>query len=79
VLRLLSPLPFPSCGCAEQNSEQGRVSGSSIRNTSTVSLTEGAVAELPRMSCVSVCVTERERVRSECASLVEKRNDGGEG
>jgi hypothetical protein len=81
-MRLLPPLPFPSLpmGCAEQNYEQGRVRGRSTRNASTVRLTKGAV-ELLRMSCVSVCVTKRERegVRSECASLVEKRNGGGEG
>jgi hypothetical protein len=55
-------LPFPSLpmGCAEQNYEQGRVRGRSTRNASTVRLTKGA-AELLRMSCVSVCVTKRER------------------
>jgi hypothetical protein len=47
-------------GCAEQNYEQGRVRGRSTRNASTVRLTKGA-AELLRMSCVSVCITKRER------------------
>jgi hypothetical protein len=62
-MQLLPPLPFPSLpvGCTEQNYEKGRVSGRSTRNASTVRLTEGAAAELLRMSCVFVCVTERER------------------
>lgn len=76
MLRLLPPLPFPSCGCAEQNSEQGRVSGRSTRNASTVSLTEGAAAELLRMSCVSVCVIEREGQVGVCFTGGEKERWG---
>jgi hypothetical protein len=57
--------PSLPVGYAEQNSEQGRVSGRSTSNVSTVArLTEGAAAELLRMSCVSVCVTERGSGRS---------------
>jgi hypothetical protein len=47
--------PSLPVGYAEQNSEQGRVSGRSTSNASTVArLTEGAAAELLRTSCVSV-------------------------